>query len=427
MELYFCDRCNTSIPQRDVDAGVAILRAGRAYCAACKRIVTGEEAPRDVLFCDLCNVSISLADMREERAVFREGRLYCPKCKFLVIERTTTAANTVVAPSVPAPVAPAAPLPLVAAPPPAPASSRPRKSGSWAVWLLLIVVGMAAGVAMFRFAPDLRRLVDGDSSSVQTPALAANDSRGSHSTAPAASSVEVDLGGYLAKLDERFEGLRRDVEKQRADDRADWNNGLDELRSQSARVMQTEREQIEALRREIESVKTAVSALDVRRPEPPADSEESDVHDATPPPVEERPPAAPAPTAAPAPSPVERELERLKSPDAGVRFSAVVDLGRLADPNTVPAIGALAINDGDNYVRDFAVRVLGNFALPTAIPYLIRSLHDSDALVANSANDGLVRITKRTFGFDRKATAEQRQDAIRKWEEWWEKNRETFK
>lgn len=431
MELYFCDRCNTSIPQRDVDAGIAILRAGRAYCASCKRIATGEETPRDVLFCDLCNVSVSVADMREERAVFREGRLYCAKCKFLVMERTATASMPSAA-SVSTATSPVPPPPVVAVPVPPTASTipaAPRRSSPWGAWILLVLLGMAAGFTVFYFTPDIRRFLTGETSA---PPAAGGDSS-SLGTSPTRKdsdgtpAQDIDLDKYFKKVDRQLEDFRAELAQQRAADRAELLNEIDDLRGESARVLQNERDRVEAMGREIDGIRASTAAVDRHRPEPPADESTPPNAETTPDTAEEKPAVTAAPPASGSTSALERELERLKSPDAGVRFSAVVDLGRLADPNSVPALGALAINDGDNYVRDFAVRVLGNLGVPAAIPYLVRALHDSDALVANSANDGLVRMTKRSFGFDRKATTEQRQEAVRKWEEWWEKNRETFK
>ena len=37
MEISFCDRCEASIPQSDVDRGVASRRDGRLLCAPCGR------------------------------------------------------------------------------------------------------------------------------------------------------------------------------------------------------------------------------------------------------------------------------------------------------------------------------------------------------------------------------------------------------
>ena len=35
MEIHFCDLCNESVPQSDLDQGIAMLRNGRVVCASC--------------------------------------------------------------------------------------------------------------------------------------------------------------------------------------------------------------------------------------------------------------------------------------------------------------------------------------------------------------------------------------------------------
>jgi len=56
MDIHFCDLCNESVPQSDLDAGRAFVRRGRVVCASCERAMThtigsashGEEAPSGV-------------------------------------------------------------------------------------------------------------------------------------------------------------------------------------------------------------------------------------------------------------------------------------------------------------------------------------------------------------------------------------------
>ena len=44
MEVHFCDLCNESVPQRDLDLGRAFLHKGRVVCAACDHAMGGEAA-----------------------------------------------------------------------------------------------------------------------------------------------------------------------------------------------------------------------------------------------------------------------------------------------------------------------------------------------------------------------------------------------
>ena len=45
MRIHFCDLCNESVPQSDLDEGRAFLRKGRVVCARCDRSMShGPEA-----------------------------------------------------------------------------------------------------------------------------------------------------------------------------------------------------------------------------------------------------------------------------------------------------------------------------------------------------------------------------------------------
>src|SRR5262245_29904981 len=44
MNLYFCDLCNESIPQADLDQGRAVRRGERLICSACEAAMTGGPA-----------------------------------------------------------------------------------------------------------------------------------------------------------------------------------------------------------------------------------------------------------------------------------------------------------------------------------------------------------------------------------------------
>jgi hypothetical protein len=56
MDIHFCDLCNESVPQSDLDLGRAFVRRGRVVCASCERAMThavgsashGEETPSGV-------------------------------------------------------------------------------------------------------------------------------------------------------------------------------------------------------------------------------------------------------------------------------------------------------------------------------------------------------------------------------------------
>ena len=77
-------------------------------------------------FCDLCNESVPQADLDEGRAFVRKGRVVCATC-----DRAMSHAGVAVAPSVAASaveIAPAEPAPPAAPPPELPPDLSPERS-----------------------------------------------------------------------------------------------------------------------------------------------------------------------------------------------------------------------------------------------------------------------------------------------------------
>src|SRR5882672_5074268 len=44
MKIHFCDLCNESVPQSDLDIGRAFMRKGRVVCATCDQLMSAREA-----------------------------------------------------------------------------------------------------------------------------------------------------------------------------------------------------------------------------------------------------------------------------------------------------------------------------------------------------------------------------------------------
>ena len=47
MKILFCDLCNESVPQSELDAGRAFMRKGRVICLKCDQLMTQREEPSD--------------------------------------------------------------------------------------------------------------------------------------------------------------------------------------------------------------------------------------------------------------------------------------------------------------------------------------------------------------------------------------------
>ncbi|GEM_PF-6843088 len=90
----------------------------------------------------------------------------------------------------------------------------------------------------------------------------------------------------------------------------------------------------------------------------------------------------------------------------------------------------------DGLVRQAAAQALGKIALVKSVPALLEALEDNDTGVRGEANDSLILLTRMNFGFEseprisdpehklddaakRAAQAKLRQEAIKRWKEWW--------
>ncbi len=92
-------------------------------------------------------------------------------------------------------------------------------------------------------------------------------------------------------------------------------------------------------------------------------------------------------------------------------------LSRLADLGTAETIAGLT-KDRNPVVRANALRVLGRLGNKSVIPYLVRALGDEQEKVREEANESLWRLTGRSFGFDPRASLEERRAAQGRWQEW---------
>lgn len=144
----------------------------------------------------------------------------------------------------------------------------------------------------------------------------------------------------------------------------------------------------------------------------------------------------------------------LGDPDDRIRWAAADGLGRLGYAESVPALGETLKSDKDPRVREVAALSLGNMRFQQAVAYLLSGADDVEPRVAeqsiaalaalgekaapylvgaglgssngriqDASMEALAKITGRSFGLGAGATAEQKQDAIKAWMEWWQKER----
>jgi putative membrane-bound dehydrogenase-like protein len=84
-------------------------------------------------------------------------------------------------------------------------------------------------------------------------------------------------------------------------------------------------------------------------------------------------------------------LDKLKSPNAGVRAAAIEAIGQLAPPGAGEAIGKL-LDDTDARVRSAAARAAGKLGLRPTVDRLLKLARDRDALVRRSSLEALRQL-----------------------------------
>lgn len=374
MKIHFCDLCNESVPQSDLDANRAFVRKGRVVCANCERAMSHDEA--------------LAAGARDPRPSYRE------------------IAGAGAAP-LPPPLAPGAGTISVAA--------RRQSAGTGLAWVALLA---AIGVGWW--------LYDLQDREAREQRRAANVVR-----EDLLASVR-DLRGEIADLQQRAQGWNDSVLRQLRDQRASADGALGVL-GRDARAVEGRLDAIEAglgrveeigqrvdgATREREQLQEAVSAvvasLDELRRE-----------------VERVANQAPVVVAAPTPQPAEEAgpdwldlVGDLESANSGTRWTAVTNLGDTGDPAVVPHLVPL-LRDPDIFVRMATARVLGDLAAPNGIPALIEALEDPEAPVREAAVVALRQITGRNFRFDPLADEADRTRKVKAWQEWWLKARDGY-
>jgi len=355
-------------------------------------------------FCDLCNESIPQADLDQARAVRRGERLICAACEAAMSP----------APLHTAPVATG--LGTVALPrhAPEPSGGSSVLAVSLAFSSVALVVGVGAGAYLFwrledettrlsqsiadvaRVAPEQARTVsaglveetekrEGElaAARAELSGLASRVQELEH-----ASVNRADLERRVGRLDERLaalDDLSARVEHQ--------GGALDQLANTVASEMQA------AATRAKEKEKEAPP----RASEPVVDARASDK------------PVASAPGGAQ----WQGWVTDLTSANSGTRWQAVQSLGGTGDPAVVPHLVPM-LKDADIFVRMAVCRHLGSLSSIEAIPALIDTLEDEEASVREAALVALRAISGQSIPFDPLARDGERSKRVRAWRDWWE-------
>ncbi len=405
LKLYFCDNCKVSIPLQDVITNRARESGEKILCVDCVRLnQTQRAARRDRIqqelqekedsryrlhFCDKCNTSIPQSHLVTGRAVVRGGRTYCERCRERTERRKVGSATTVFAVGV----------------------------------LVLVFVGgylaLGAGKGLFAKTPPVN---DGPSPE-ETLRVEIEDS--------VSQTVAEQRKALDARLDLLTEALDRVIE-QNDNLRGSLNSLSGSAGENRALITELRTRMEDSLRRHEASLRGALDKLAVltvrveelkNRPvavAPPGGGDER---------MPERGPKAQPEQPKPIPEPKEEAspqvkawLDQLLDKDAGVRFSAAVELGKAGYKGAAGPLAQVLADDKDMFVRRAAARSLGELDAWVAIPTLIDTLQDKDVFVAIMAGKALDSITGQSFGFKEGLSKSELRKVVSKSKKWWEEH-----
>ena len=366
----------------------------------------------EIYFCDLCNESVPQVDLDQGRATRLKGRVVCATCH--------RAMGTAAAGSAPETSASAAHVAL-----PAPGSihshghahavthSAPSGAGAALTFgLVALAVAVTVGVWARGALDELasQRGADQREERARHETLAARVEAAAASDSALRASSEARVLEELSSLRAELASLRSEVDAQTGLVRA----RLEELASGVARAEQAlqtvERHDSEllTLQQHVVEAQSTLAALAQR--------------------LEQALARSPAGLGAAQPEPAEDPawmalMEQLRSANVSERYVALVGLAQSRDPRATSVVLPL-LDDGDIFLRMAAARALGDLATVEAIPGLIDTLDDDEALVREAAYLSLRSVTGRDLPFDAHSPdAAERARRIKVWREWWDKER----
>jgi hypothetical protein len=399
MKIHFCDLCNESVPQADLDEGRAFVREWRVVCATGVRSMShaavavpaseSAHAPRE---------PASSADLAPSTS-------------------SSAAATSTAAPAMSA-VAPAPVLSAVSIAPIPPEPRSPRRTSSAALWIGVLAMAFTAGaiVVLHDQIDELAR-ENRDARKAEMRALTEiADARRAHD------ALTTTLRGESARLEKRLDDEHatieaalarvRDEQQKRAEDLQVAIQALNAWRGETGTQSQDDRRKIAELTQRLS--KSEEDALQL------AERLQSLEHAAK---------AAPAPVVQAAPTKGEPSWKALvidlTSKNSGVRWEAVDGIGQAHDPSAASALIPM-LKDPDVFVRMATARVLGDLKAMSAVAALIDALEDPEDAVREAAYLALRAITgNKDLKFDPLAPEAERAKRLKAVREWWKKEEES--
>ena len=396
-----------------------------------------------VLFCDICNESVPQSDVDSGRARMLKGRVVCSVCeRSMSHDPATEASPASFAGAGGAPIAASTPSPSPS-PPPAPAPTavpiggpetalrtRPRRDAGALVGASLAFMAVLAALAIGWKLNG--RIEESQESYDQSLRAAIRDYRvealGVRQTAEA---LRQENNEFLASLQRELDRFGEDLAA--ADRRwkhenelvmtelTDFDTELSGMKELVGLIQRHDKEMVglqakfATLLDDITQLTVRTSALEERPVVMLADAGGAGGAETD-----------PNGTGADGDQPSWANLLKgLESPNADERWMAVDELGQTGDPAVAGPLLRM-LQDEDTFVRMATARILGDLDAPIGIPALIEALDDAEPAVREAAMVALQAITGKTFDFDPHAGPADRAKRVKSWRQWWEKSKDDW-
>ncbi len=429
-EIHFCDLCNESVPQSDLDAGKAFLRKGRVVCRRCDALMSHADPRTGAAPKDAGGPPTGAAQF---------GAAQFGAAQFGGTERATPglAAAAAVASAGSAPGstwssggpfsgahAPTHEAPPAAhhAPPihvaththhgaAAHQAYQPRSRGTAAGALAFLAL-VGAGLAWWWARGEVLRLDQAHETQRSDLQIELSALRSQIDAASRTQREWVDrtLGDVDRKLTEQRDALQKGIgaseqlSRASSDRLLEFERRLDSVKETVGTIGRHDSELV-LLQQKLAQFQAALDDVEKRTGELA------------------RPQATftPSNSGASAPPAWHAQLKDLQSPDAGARWQAVVALGETRDAAVVPHLVSM-LKDSDLFVKMATARKLGELGSLEAVPALIDTLEDPESGVRSAALAALSALTKKDFGFDPASPDEnERSKRVKAWRDWWAK------
>ncbi len=364
----------------------------------------------EVFFCELCNTSVPEVDLDSGRATRFRGRVIGGCC----LENLHPAVDPAAAAQAIAPVAMAGGQAPVAA----------KSAGVIpAVFIVLIAVAGSAMFSDWRLSAENKALRE-ELVSVKEQ----GKGLGNHmlnlekrlSTSLAKGDLRVleerlgtlreSLGEREARLGESLAGTKTQVQRL-----LENVAGMTTEQGQQNKAMTSIGEEVRNLRQDIAELRAAPQPVVSSTPEFDDGGAAPGLVDAT----------GKAAGDGGLPPEIAHNLVRLKDSDAGARFEAVDGLLQAQDPRAFAAIMPLT-KDPDPFVRRLVVEGIADYRANESVDALIVALADPESIVRHTAYTSLKKLSGQALAFDPDASSAKRNTAQGRWKSWWEKSKAKF-